>query len=112
MDLTLVAWFDKTVGGIFGVIKGIFFISLLFVVISSYLSGSNSYLKNSITYPYLAKSSKIILAFIRDKDLRSYFIPKEPAIKLPFDDKIKGEEHVPEKANAPISGNAPEGKVQ
>ncbi len=112
MDLTLVAWFDRTVGGIFGVIKGIFFISLLFVVISSYLSGSNSYLKNSITYPYLAKSSKIILAFIRDKDLRSYFIPKEPAIKLPFDDKKKGEEHEPEKAKAPISGNAPVGKAQ
>jgi len=112
MDLSLVAWFDRTVGGIFGVIKGIFFVSLLFVVISSYLSGSNSYLKNSITYPYLAKSSKIILALIRDKDLRSYFIPKEPAIKLPLDDKKKGEEQVPEKAKAPIPGNANEGKAQ
>ena len=111
MDLSLVAWFDRTVGGIFGVIKGIFFVSLLFVVISSYLSGSNSYLKNSITYPYLAKSSKIILALIRDKDLRSYFIPREPAIKLPLDDKKKGEEQVPEKAKAPIPG-ANEGKAQ
>jgi membrane protein required for colicin V production len=87
MDLTLVTWFDKTVGGIFGVIKGLFFISLLFVVISSYLSASNNYLKKSITYPYLSESSKVILAFIRDNDLRSYFIPKEPAIKLPPFDK-------------------------
>ena len=112
MDLTLVTWFDKTIGGLFGVIKGIFIVSFLFVVTSSYLSGSNSYLKNSITYPYLAKSSKIILAFIRDNDLRSYFIPKEPAIKLPIDDKKKGEQQVPEKLKAPISGNAHEGKAQ
>jgi len=91
MDLTLVAWFDKTVGGIFGIIKGLFFISLIFVVISSYLSGSNNYLKKSITYPYLSKSSKVILAFIRDNDLRSYFIPKEPAITLPPADKGPGE---------------------
>ena len=107
MDLTLVAWFDRTVGGLFGVIKGIFFISFVFMVISSYLSGSNNYLKNSISYPYLAKSSKIILAFIRDNDLRSYFIPKEPAIKLPSDDKKTAEEKISEKAKAPPSGNAP-----
>ena len=85
MDVTLTPWFDKTVGGIFGVIKGVFFTSLLFMVISSYLSGSNNYLKKSLTYPLLSRSSKVILAFIRDNNLRSYFIPKEPAIKLnPF----------------------------
>lgn len=89
MDITLSAWFDRAVGGIFGVIKGIFFASLTFVVITSYLSGSNKYMKQSITYPFLAKSSKAILLFIRDNDLRSYFIPKEPAIKLPSFDKLQ-----------------------
>ena len=112
MDLTLVAWFDRTVGAIFGIIKGLFFISLIFVVISSFLSGSNNYLKKSITYPYLSMSSKVILAFIRDNDLRSYFIPKEPAIKLSSDDKKKAEEQIPEKAKAPLSGIAPETKEQ
>jgi len=88
MDVTLTAWFDSTVGGLFGVIKAIFFISLLFVVVTSYMSGSNNYLKKSISYPFLTKSSQIILTFIRDYDLRSYFIPKEPAIKLPSLDKL------------------------
>jgi membrane protein required for colicin V production len=102
MDIALTTWFDRSVGGLFGVIKGIFFTSLIFVVLSSYLSGSNKYLKKSITYPFLAQSSKVILTFIRDHDLRSYFIPKEPAISLPsfnksFDDKEK-----------PDTGKAPE----
>ncbi len=87
MDITLTPWFDRAVGGLFGVVKGIFITSLIFVVITSYLSGANKYLKNSISYPFLAQSAKIILASIRDYDLRSYFIPKEPAIQLPYGDK-------------------------
>ena len=85
MDVSLTTWFDRIVGGLFGVVKGIFFISLLFVVIGSFLSGSNDYLKKSASYPLLSNSSKVILTFIKDHDIRSYFIPKEPAIKLlPF----------------------------
>ena len=83
MDITLTAWFDRVFGGLFGVIKGIFLSSLILAVISSYISGSNKYLKNSVSYPFLSKSSKAILLFIRDNDLRSYFVPREPAIMLP-----------------------------
>ena len=97
MDITLSTWFDRAVGGLFGIIKGIFITSLIFVVITSYLSGSNKYLNKSITYPFLKQSSKVILAFIRDHDLRSYFIPKEPAIKLPFFDKLPDDAAQPEK---------------
>jgi membrane protein required for colicin V production len=85
MDVSLTVWFDRTVGGLFGLIKGIFFTSLLFVFIGSFLSGSNNYLKKSISYPVLSSTSNVILSFIQDHDLRSYFKPKEPAIKLsPF----------------------------
>ena len=85
MDVTLTVWFDRTVGGLFGVIKSIFFTSLLFIVIGSFLSGSNNYLKKSISYPLFSATSNVVLAFIKDHDLRSYFTPKEPAIKLtPF----------------------------
>ena len=97
MDITLSTWFDRAVGGLFGILKGIFITSLIFVVITSYLSGSNKYLNKSITYPFLKQSSKVILAFIRDHDLRSYFIPKEPAIKLPFFDKLPDDAAQPEK---------------
>ncbi len=100
MDITLTPWFDRTVGGLFGVIKGVFFASLIFVVMTSYLSGSNKFLKKSISYPFLVQSSRVILAFIRDHDLRSYFIPKEPAIQLPSIDMWKGGEEKPENSSA------------
>ena len=92
MDVTLTTWFDRTVGGLFGVIKGFFFVSLLFIVIGSFMSGSNNYLKKSISYPLLSYSSDVILAFIQDYDIRSYFIPREPAIRLPFKKSSLGSE--------------------
>jgi membrane protein required for colicin V production len=97
MDITLMGWFDRTMGGLFGLIKGVFFTSLLFIMVASYLSGSNKYLKKSLSYPVLSQSSQVLLALIQDKKLRSYFIPKEPAIQrlkrvLPtFDDFKKSE---------------------
>jgi membrane protein required for colicin V production len=108
MDITLTSWFDRTVGGLFGVIKGIFFTSLIFIVVSSYLSGSNKYIKKSITYPFLAQSSKVILTFIRDHDLRSYFIPKEPAIRLPSFNKSSVDREKPVKKKAPEPENEAE----
>jgi membrane protein required for colicin V production len=81
VDISLSVWFDRTVGGLFGVIKGLFFISVLFMAINSYISGSNKFLKKSYSYPILVKSSEMIQQLIRDHNLRSYFIPKEPAIE-------------------------------
>jgi len=108
MDVTLTPWFDRTVGGLFGIVKWVFFTSLVFIVSTSYLSGSNKYLKKSITYPFLAQSSKVILTFIRDYDLRSYFIPKEPAIQLPAIDMWKDGDEDPEESEAPEPDDAPE----
>lgn len=105
MDITLSPWFDRGIGGLFGIIKGIFITSLIFVVTTSYLSGSNKYLKNSLVYPFLAQSSKVILTFIRDHDLRSYFIPREPAITIPYLDKISEEVQQPEETKALKAGN-------
>jgi len=62
------------------------------------MSGSNNYLKKSISYPFLSSSSKAILTFIQDHDIRSYFVPKEPAIKLPSVGKLFEEKEEQEKS--------------
>jgi membrane protein required for colicin V production len=107
MDITLTGWFDRTMGGVFGLIKSVFFTSLLFIMIASYLSGSNKYLKKSLSYPVLSKTSQGLLALIQDKQLRSYFIPREPAIQrfkqsLPSLDDFKKPEAPAEKPDPPV----------
>ncbi len=108
MDITLMGWFDRTMGGVFGLIKGVFITSLLFIMVGSYMSGSNKYLKKSLSYPVLSKSSQGLLALIQDKQLRSYFIPKEPAIQR-FKDAIPSLDDF-KKPEAPAKKTAPSAK--
>jgi membrane protein required for colicin V production len=96
IDIALLGWFDRAIGGLLGAAKAMFVAVLVFMALSSILSGSNNFLRKSFSYPYLSFSSEYILRLIRDVDLRSSFLPKEPAIlrelppverKEPIEDK-------------------------
>ena len=80
MELTMVTWFDRTLGLILGLAKGAFVTSILYMAMNSSLVSSNELLKKSITSPYLEKGSDFIQQVIKDKELRELFLPKEPAI--------------------------------
>jgi membrane protein required for colicin V production len=84
VDIVLLGWFDRVLGGLLGAAKALFIASLVFMFLSSILSGSNNFLRRSMSYPYLAFSSEYILRLIRNADLRSSFRPKEPAIRRPL----------------------------
>ena len=81
IDIALLGWFDRAMGGLLGAAKAMFVAVLVFMALSSILSGSNNFLRKSFSYPYLSSSSEYILRLIRDVDLRSSFLPKEPAIQ-------------------------------
>ncbi len=84
IDIALLGWFDRAMGGLLGAAKAMFVAVLVFMALSSILSGSNNFLRKSFSFPYLSFSSEYILRLIRDADLRSSFIPKEPAILKPL----------------------------
>lgn len=81
MTITLLTWFDRTLGGLFGLAKGFFISCLVFMAMASFLSGTNSFLQKSLSYPVMKASSEALLAAVQDKELRSIFLPKEPAIR-------------------------------
>jgi membrane protein required for colicin V production len=81
MNITMLVWFDRTMGGIFGAIKGIFVASLLFMGLAGFVSGSQPLLRSSFSYPFLAVCSGYIILFVRDNDLRERFLPRELAIR-------------------------------
>ena len=107
MDVSLTTWFDRTVGGLFGFIKGIFVSSFILIVITTYMPGGNNYIRKSMTYPFLAQSAKVFLTFIRDHNFRSYFIPKESAMQLPAVDGQPGAAPKSAGIAGPIAGNLP-----
>jgi membrane protein required for colicin V production len=81
IDIAMLGWFDRAMGGLLGAVKAMFVAVLVFTALSSILSGSNNFLRKSFTYPYLSSSSGYILRLIKDVDLRSSFLPKEPAVQ-------------------------------
>lgn len=80
MSITFLGWFDRLLGGLFGIIKAVFIASLIFMIVNAFLSGTNNGLKNSLSYPFFIESSQTILMVVKDKKLRDQFLPKKPAI--------------------------------
>jgi membrane protein required for colicin V production len=52
MSITFLGWFDRLLGGLFGILKAVFITSLIFMVVNAFLSGTNNGLKNSLSYPF------------------------------------------------------------
>ncbi len=102
IDIALLGWFDRAMGGLLGAAKAFFIVSLVFIVLPSILSDSNNFLRKSFSYPYLSFSSEYILQLIKDADLRSSFMPKEPAITKPLP-PVEQKEPVEEKEPAPTA---------
>jgi membrane protein required for colicin V production len=85
LKISLLGGFDRLLGGLFGFGKGVFFATLLFMTLAAFLSNSAPFLHRSHFYPFLDNTSKVVVSFIADRDLRSRFRPREPAISPLFD---------------------------
>jgi membrane protein required for colicin V production len=73
-------WFDKTMGGILGVAKGYFLACIAFMGLAIFISGTSPIFTKSIFYPYLQKTSVILLSVVKDPDVRKRLLPQQPAI--------------------------------
>lgn len=80
MKVTMLGGFDRVLGGVFGLAKGIFLATLLFMAVAGIMSESAEYLRRSFCFPYLSQSAKVLSWFISDQDLRNRLRPKEAAI--------------------------------
>lgn len=83
MSISLLGWFDRVMGGFFGLVKAGVLTSVLFMVVSGLLADSNPLITGSLATPYLAKSSSFLLSFVPDRNLHRHLRPKESAIGFP-----------------------------
>jgi membrane protein required for colicin V production len=80
MKISMLGGFDRFMGGLFGMSKGMFVIILIFMALAGLMSNSAAFLKKSYFYPFLNSGSLLVMSFINDPELRAGFRPKEPAI--------------------------------
>jgi len=90
MELSLMGWFDRLLGGGLGLVKGVVLTSLLYMLLASSLSGSNTMLRKSMSAPYLELGAAQLQQLVNDPRLRGYLKPKKPAIAEPSAKEKKG----------------------
>lgn len=81
LEIALLGWFDRVLGGVLGVVKAYIFASLLFMFLASSLSATNSILPKSLSTPYLQFGAEQLRVLIHDSKLQQYLQIKEPAIQ-------------------------------
>ncbi|MDH5297617.1 MAG: CvpA family protein [Desulfobulbaceae bacterium] len=80
MNVTLLGWFDRAMGGLFGMGKALFLSTLLFIILSGFNAGPRPFFSNAKSTPYLSTCSGYLLTLVKDNDLRQRFLPKQAAI--------------------------------
>ncbi len=83
VTISLLGWFDRMMGGLFGLSKALIIVTVGYMILAGFLANSNPLLTKSYTAPYLAKSTEFMLQFVKDNKLHTHFLPQKPAISLP-----------------------------
>jgi len=89
MQVSFLGWFDRTLGGVFGLAKAVLVNTLLFMLLAWILSSSSPLIQKSFFSKYLMISSQYATALIQDDHLRSQVMPQQPAISAFLDDPVK-----------------------
>ena len=89
MNIVLLTWFDKAMGGVLGALKGLFLSTLIFMGLAIFISGSSDLFQDSKLYPLMEKTCEVILVGVRDHEIRDNLLPKKPAISGIISDTVK-----------------------
>ncbi len=79
-QITFLGWFDRLLGGVFGLAKAAFITTLAFLALTGIVSDSSAFIQNSFFAKHLQVSSRWLTSIIKDKELRADLLPKQPAI--------------------------------
>ena len=72
LKLIFLGWVDRTFGLVFGAAKGLLIVSVLFIMITTFLPKSSNILSASKFSPYIAKVSKAMTVFVSQNSRKDF----------------------------------------
>jgi len=75
LKLVFLGWVDRIFGLVFGAAKGVLVVSVLFIMITTFLPKSSTILTDSKFSPYVAEVSKVMTVFV-SQNTRKDFLKK------------------------------------
>jgi membrane protein required for colicin V production len=81
LNLVFLGWVDRTFGLVFGAVKGILIVSVIFIMVTSFLPKNSNFLTTSKFSPYIAQVSEALTVFV-SKNSRKDFLKKLEELKI------------------------------
>ena len=78
LRLVFLGWVDRIFGVVFGGAKGGLIVTIVFIMMTTFLPGGHVFFKDSKTAPYLAGAAQILTVFVAQN------------VKVDFNSHIKG----------------------
>jgi membrane protein required for colicin V production len=82
LKLVFLGWVDRTFGLIFGAAKGLLVVSVLFIMITTFLPKNSNVLAGSKFSPYIAKVSKTMTVFVSQNTKKDFLKHLEGLFKI------------------------------
>lgn len=80
MQISFLGWFDRLLGGVFGLAKAVFLATMIFMALTGVFSANCVFLEKAFFGPYLTISSRWLTSIVRDQNLQAELLAKKPAL--------------------------------
>lgn len=87
IQITMAGWFDRLLGGVLGLAKGVFLVILVHMILGAAMAPENPMLRDCQTCAELNAASNLARELIRNEDARKALMQQAPAISV---ETIKG----------------------
>jgi len=84
MRIVLLGWLDRLGGFLFGAVKGVLIVSVIFLVLTAFLPKGTPLIRDSATAPYVALAAENLAALV-SSDIKHEFTSKLDALKKGWD---------------------------
>jgi membrane protein required for colicin V production len=82
IQITMVGWFDRLLGGVLGLAKAVLLVVLMHMVLGTVLAPENQLLRNCETCDELNTATGLALELIRNEEARKALMQQVPAISV------------------------------
>ena len=80
MNISFLGWVDRIGGVVFGAVKGVLIVSILFITLTAFLPKGSAFIKNSTLAPHVARVSEK-MAKVVSKEMKQDFMAKFGELK-------------------------------
>jgi membrane protein required for colicin V production len=82
LKVAFLGWIDKIFGAVFGIVKGVLIVSVIYIILTTFIPKNNKMVTQSTLSPYVAKVSAVMTLFISNNMSKGFMERLEGVEKI------------------------------